>query len=274
MSLSNRVVSMSSVYNVKDYTSDTFIVTQKELIFYKDYIYCNYSLDKNFNRINQFIGVNSEERQWEIAESGRTLERDLVYKEYIEIDAVTSGTGSSSIVGLNTLGIETYLDTFDTTSTKKNVILSFIDSNTETLDTSIVELGTNGGGNSLMFNFGFKDNKVNDNYIETINSQSALNYVSYTDENAELTDLSLTFVDDLPYINFATAVVIADTLPKVPISYAGNKIVEFIGNDSWYVKKDRRDVLKGNYQLQQLSNSTNTIILGKQLSRRNRLITR
>lgn len=90
--LENRVTSFSELYEVGDYTSDVYIVTKRELIFYKDHIYAKYDLSKNYNMISKFIGVNTELRQWDISEKN-TLQRNLLYKEYVEVNAEVSSGG-------------------------------------------------------------------------------------------------------------------------------------------------------------------------------------
>lgn len=274
LKIANRVTDISNVYNVSDYTNENFVLTNKEIIFFKDFLDCNYELSRNWNMLSQFIGVNSEIRQYEIGEADRTLERDIIYKEFIEIDAVESGNGiGTNIIGLTTYGANTYLETFDISSTNKNVNVGFIDSEETVIDSSIVGISSNGGGNNLIFSFEFSDNKINSSNIDEINSQRAINFVSYTNDVGKLESLSLILCEDIDEIDFTNTKLVADALPKLSTTYAINKQVEFSGTNDLLIKKDNREVLKGVYSIQQVSKNVNKLILGRYLSRKNRLVT-
>ena len=273
LKLANRVGSVSDIYNISDYTTNNYILTNKEVVFFKDFMDCNYELSRNWNMLSQFIGVDSEIRQYEIGEADRTLERDIIYKEFIEIDAVASGDGSrANIVGLNDYGVETYLETFLTASTKTNVASGFVYSNDTTIDSSVIGLSANGGGNNLIFSFEFDDNKVNARNIENINSQRAIDYISYTNDEGKLETIELRFCEDIQEIDYVTNLAVSEALPKLSSSYAVNKQVEFVGTNELHLEKDNREILKGIYTIQQVSVDVSKVILGRYLSRRNRLV--
>ena len=93
LSLEHRVGNYDDLYTTGDYTNEMYIITEREIIFNKDYIYAKYQLSRNFNMISKFISVNSENRQWEIAEQN-TLKRKLLYRAFLKgIAALKGGTG-------------------------------------------------------------------------------------------------------------------------------------------------------------------------------------
>ena len=290
LELSNRVVSISDAYNIGDYTSDLFIITTKELIFYNDFIYCKYGLSRNFNRISQFIGVNSEERQYEIAEKDRTLERDLLYKEFIYVDALQNGSGSNDSETLETLGIESYLDTFNTISTKPtcNVgVCKPYDSGGNRIGSTFNYEGNiansygtltpttlNGAGKNIIINFEFDSNKNagnwtnNKNTVAGVVNQYANDYAPYTDENGELTRLEIEIFEDMSApTSLSNAVRLGETLPYINTTPT-NKMIDY----TMYVLKDRRSRLKGTLQYEHKPVDSSKVIIGKNLTKRNRLI--
>ncbi len=94
MMLTERVKTLDQALNLGDFTTNKFIITRRELIFYKDFIVCKYALHKSFNRSNRFVGLDQMERQWEIGESGRTIERNINYDEYVEFDLLDVSTAN------------------------------------------------------------------------------------------------------------------------------------------------------------------------------------
>ena len=248
LQLSNREIDIDDLYDIGDYTDELYIVTDKEVIFYKDYVYANYGLSKNFNKISDFIGINSEIRQWEIGEQN-TLNRNLLYKEHIEIDAVTSGIGTFSSQLMTVFGANTYLETFDTTSTYTPVRGSMIESSYA--NTVLVAMSSNGGGNSLIFSWQLPSNIYAGNYIETISSQKANNFERYTDEDGELGSFTLHMFDNLSTGDTTETqfLATADAYPNTSTSYINN---DLITNDSSFIlSKDRREIIGGTIHFQQ-----------------------
>ena len=283
LTLNNRVSSLANIYNVGDYTVDKFLLTSKEIIFFNDFFDCVYELSRNWNKRSQFIGVNSEIRQWEIGEKGRTLERDLLYKEYVEIDAVESGSGELSSQFITSIGRQTYLDTFKISSIYKEVLTGMLDA-TEIPNTILTPTSSNGAGNNLLFRFQFNHNIDGGSYREekdkyvggfVIGTQIATQYSSYSDvDDAKLTSFDMYLVDGTNTPTGSspdTYLERADLLPITELSYITNTLLN--NQSELMVYKDNREILSMMYQLQQVSLDINKVILGKALSNRNRLIT-
>jgi uncharacterized repeat protein (TIGR02543 family) len=109
--LSHKVKNISETFNIGDFTPDRFVITKKEVITQRDHYIVNYELSKNFNKISQFMGIDQEIRQYEIGESGRTIDRDLNYNEYIEVFADDSATLTPGTTTLQDVGV--FLDTLN-----------------------------------------------------------------------------------------------------------------------------------------------------------------
>lgn len=262
--LSHRVRLLSNSYNIGDYTEDKFIITGKETIFFKDYYFINYELTRNFNKLSEFVGINSQVRQWEIGETGRTLERYLNYKEYIELRLTPVGRNEIETL----VSTDTILETFDkTVLDAKNInygIFRGISGNVlqEYVLTPIQKAI---GGNNISFSFEFQDNKSAGNYLDDDDPARLVNnFVPYTDEVGKLDTFELRLFHDIG--GSIDTSLFVQTLPIAQETFLGDEIVE--GN--FRVNKDNREVIKMNLQYQFLGNDD--IIIGEQLTKGNNLI--
>jgi hypothetical protein len=268
--LEHRVASFDDLYDVGDYTSDFYIVTERELIFYKDFILARYSLTRNFNQLSKFIGVNTEIRQWDIGEQN-TLDRNLMYKEYIEIDAVSSGSGSDTSLMFTDDGIQTYMDTLKPSSAL-NPVRTGIMKSSEVSDYLIVPFSSVGGGNSLSFTFALESNRYVGNFRDetTYTAKVVNDYAAYTDESGDMERAIFYFVDDIRQdLDKENTKSIANNFPIVDLD-ARNKTLMITG--SMVIKKDSAEIINGTFQLQQVPLEYGRIIIGRSMSSRNRMV--
>ena len=276
LSLENRVTDYDDLYNIGDYTSDVYIVTERELVFYNEYIYAKYQLSKNYNMISKFIGVNSENRQWEIAEQN-TLQRKLMYKEYVEIDIVEdtgTPTGSDSSKMVTTDGIKCIMDTFNLASAYEETRGGMFESS-ETTDDLLCDFGSNGGGNSLIFDFQFPSNNFVGNFLEangTSPTQLANNFVTYVDVFGKMETANIHIYDKLDLVKTVYADYL-DLAQEYPITSTSSIDTTYITNDSpFVVMKDSAEEIGGTFQLQFITKDSDSG-LGRFLLRKNRLVT-
>ena len=270
--LSNRTSKLDNIYNVGDYTEEKYILTNKEVIFFNDFFDCKYELSRNWNKLSQFIGVNSEVRQWEIGEKGRTLERDLLYKEYIEIDVVESGSGSNTSELLNIQGVSTYLNTFDPTATTliDPISCGMINNPDVTLQ-NLISISSNGGGNNLLFRFNFNHNRDAGSYVNDRIGQRTIQYNPYADSDGKIDDFYLYLFDKM--VDPATEadyLINADLYPQTETASGDTLLIS--GNTPFRVYKDNREIMSMMYQLQHISLDINNVIIGRALSNKNALI--
>jgi|LGVF01.2.fsa_nt_gb hypothetical protein len=273
LSLEHRCSSVSDIKNIADYTSDLFILNQKEIVFFKDYFDNKYELTRDFNRISQFIGVNSELRQWEVAEAGRSLERDLLYKEFVEIDVVEIGgdNGTDDSELLTTTGINTYLNTFVASATEEPVRTGAMITD---IYVNLVPFSSNGGGNSLIFNFKLDSNLSAGLMKDHFSSQTSLEASRYVEDDGRFTGLLLFGFDKLNAptgVSPDTYLERADLYPSTTLDKINNNLFET--SNSFTVYKGIRDIIGFTLQYQQISKRPSKVILGRYFSRRNRMIT-
>ena len=76
---------LKDLIEIGNYTSDNYVCTKAEYIYYNNYIIGKYSFDKNYNRISTYMGINADIRQYEIPNSSDSYERSCEIKNYLEI---------------------------------------------------------------------------------------------------------------------------------------------------------------------------------------------
>ena len=185
--LTQRVSSLNEVLNLGDFTTDKFIITERELIFYKDFIQCRYSFQKAFNRSSQFVGIDSQIRQWEIGENGRTVERNINYDEYVEVSSLDQyETGNNESLTINSVGTKKILNTlnknytdFDplylmTVEGKQNIIADDV---TYTTPELILAFSKYTGGNQITFHTNLDDNVSVGERIERVVRWTKTNFL-------------------------------------------------------------------------------------------------
>ena len=275
LELKHRALSYNSsiVYNIGDYTDEYYIITTKESIFFKDYVRINYGLTKDFNKVSSFIGVNSEIRQWDISEKN-TVDRKLVYKEYVEIDVVASGNGSSDSKFFTTDGRETFLDTFKASSTLEPVRGGMMNG-TDIPVTVILPMSSNGGGNSLIFTWELPDNKTagftKEDFVPASGiTQTAKRFIPYATDDGKSEDIEIHMYDTFGGSTPANQITRAELVPETSTTYINKTLM--VNTDKLIVKKDNREVLGGTIQQQIIAKRPRDIIIGRWLSLRNRLV--
>lgn len=272
LQLSHRVKNYSESYNVGDFTEDNFIIVNKEVIIDREYFTINYLLSRDFNKISQFIGIDQEIRQYEIGESGRTIERDLLYNEYIEL---TPGFSTDSFTKENDAqfakqqAIEDFWNPFDSSVTSFTPI-KYGTITTDTINYSIlVPLNVVTGGNTISFSFVTSEPSSVETQLIREDLRD-LNYpLRYTDDSGRFDDLNVKLYD----APFDIGVIatnddedrfydIGDQLPRVT---EGLVATEKFGTD-FYVKKDNREILNMNIMYHTLSMNKRKLIVGESLT--------
>ncbi len=199
-----------------------------------------------------------------------TLIRNLIYKEYVEIDATVSGSGSNSSQLITSDGEECYLDTFKHSSTNEPVRSGMM-VGLDLDDTTLVSLSSNGGGNSLVFHWEFEDNISTGYFKETIAGQIAQEFVRYADEEGISENFTIYMNDKVSSASTEAAELArADAYPKTSITYINKTLLQ--NTSAFKMAKDSREVIGGTVLLQQIAKEPSRVILGRWLSLRNRLV--
>lgn len=280
---------LSDLLHNGDYFQDTNeIITECEYIYYQTYIVGKYSLTKDYNRINEFIGINSEIRQWQIPSD--MYERKIIVKNYLEIDDEPINNTSY----MTELGMKTAMDNlikgmyniapyvYKASCVFYNTLDTRVQDEWATMFQSVIPdyttrllLGctNNGGGNIISLGFKFQDNMcalpivVQDNSIGNT-SKYLIKKVPYAIPSGD-------YMGFLRNFNFTISNEKVDAYPSNLLPFCLKSDVNF-ANDlvivpDLLVLKDPSEQLSANYQLSCISNN-DYITIGRWFSIDNHLI--
>ena len=259
-----RLTLLDNEFEVGDYTSDDYIITKKEVSYFKDHFDVRYGFDKDFQKRNEDVDVSSELRLTAIPK--QVSDRKLVYKEYAYV-GFPNLTSETTLLGFD--GREIFTNIFEKSATYNTSIQNALVTNEEVLTTTtplLLPVISSGGANVLNFNFGFQSPNVAGEQLD-ITSQTSplvplLNPINYTDENGELDNLNWELVDKVTVTD-------TKTLPLTPRTDRNKTLVGSIFNRH-IVKKDSADTIDMAYQLHMIPNKN--IVIGDYFASRNNLI--
>ena len=287
--VSHRVGSYNETFNIGDFVEDDglFVITKKEVIIHRDYYVVNYELTRNFNKFSQFVGIDSEIRQYETGKTDRTVERDLVYGEFVEI--TPSSGGEASFDSLTLADNEKVLRTLDSNFNHSPLNSCLVTTDVKD-DYFIVGLNKSAGGNALSFNFEFEDN-----IIAGIQNKSDEGWwifqrrfnepLPYADSLARFETMEVKIYDKQLYntssllgeINDITErnqaySLLRDLAHDAPQLLEANLPSDPYIDGEWYVAKDNREVIKFNLMYHFLPTNVNELIVGNKFAEQNGLI--
>lgn len=228
--------------------------------YYKDFFRCELALSKNFNRLNEFVGVKNEVRFYEISER-QAIDSQIIYEDYCVIgDAITSD--NKAIVK----GIQGFAQGLvGGEAGANNVSIAEVTGYSNGIPQQSVVLPVISCplGNSVLFNFRYDDNYSAGNIITESGSARLQYQLQYTDERGELDSLKIRLGNSSSSQNdFESAVKKGDLLPMQNAIDGNTNIWVFdTENDNIVIKKDNREIPTFNYQLHFVTNRRD-IVLG------------
>lgn len=233
-------------------------------------IKCTIGLSKDFNRLSAYIGINSEKRFSEISQN-QAVERNTLYREYIVIGEQET-PDDDCLIGNNLLKM--IADTFTQNGGFKPL------SNVCAWGTSYSESDVANGvginlpvissafGNSISFSWKYADNySAGDISIYEENAFTSTevsgyfqNSLPYTDYYGQLYYYNFDLQPQGPIINNSNLTDIALELPKGTKPTVSSGYVSTIGNTPYVMRKDNREALQVNFQIDFVTNLENMII--------------
>ena len=258
----SRITLLADEFDIGDFTEDGYILTKKEVVYSKDEMIVRYEWDKDYQKRNEDIQVDSAIRFYAIPQGG-VSDRKLYYKEYIYVGF--SGLTSESTL-LNARGREIFTNVFGKETQYNTSIQNAYVTNEEVLTTAnpiLLPVISTGGRNALNFNFGFQSPIVAGERLDTT-SQSIplLEPVNYTADDGEMEYINFELLDTVDVTD-------STTLPLTTYADRENTLVGSIFNQ-YLVKKDSAETIDLSYQLHIIPNKN--IVIGDYLSTRNNLI--
>ena len=232
-------------------------------------IKCTVGLSRDFNRLSQYIGVSSVKRYYEVSQN-QAVERNTLYREYIVIgekeyvdgDTLTGGVMLVLIGALfSPPKSEGELVPFGPVTNVVAWGTSYSGSPNNAVNLPVI---SSAFGNSISFSW-----KYEDNYSAgaTAQYQSNDNVTGYFQQSLPYGD----YYGRLYYYNFDLQLAgtpstlenyeqLGLDLPKGKIPAQSSLIVSTIGNTPYVMRKDNREALQVNFQIDFVTNLENMII--------------
>lgn len=230
------------------------IIAVRDIQFYKDFGVVTYRLVKEFNRINKFIGIDQEVRQYDVP---LTSDRMETYVDFIMVTPMDESTDIGEVPYLNTSsitndGMNAFMNILDESGTidpiyeGEHQVQSCLVSSQENLGNTnylIKIVSPKGGKNILKFDIQFNGSIFAGNKIIPFDSplspvgmfedRPGTEGVSYTDINdaGKLDEIALIF-GKKPVSNQNNLKPIGDLLPAIkPENIDGLNLINLSGGD-------------------------------------------
>lgn len=273
-SITYNLAQLSDIPKAGQMYDDDYYISTVAVELLPTYIKCTIGLSKDFNRLSQYIGVSSVKRYSEVSQ-GQAVERNTLWKEYIvvgdEIDV-----DNDCFIGESFLGAvrASFLQTGNY-SPITNVTAwgrSYEGSNLQAVNLPII---SSAFGNSIAFSWTYEDNysagavsQYETNTYTPENGEEPITVSGHFQNNYQYTD----YYGRMYYYNFdlqqagvqinssGQQTQIGRSLPKGDAVSSSSGYISTVGENPIIFRKDNREALQCNFQVDFVSNRKGLII--------------
>ncbi len=246
-----------------DMYDENYMISGVAVSYMPTYIDCTVALTKHFNRISPFIGVPSERRYSEISET-QAVERNLLYREYVVIGEQETPDPDSRIgEGFMSMISDTFTQggDYDPISCVAAWGSSY---NGNRLPAVLLPVISSAFGNSISFSWQYADNYSAGEVVNYANTTVEGNTVTgYFQNGYSYTDL----YGRIYYYDFDLQVYGAQedgtrypALPENLIPTSPSGYFSTVGQQPYILRKDSREALQVNVQVDFVTNLKDMII--------------
>ena len=266
---------MSSIGKIYKADGVRYYVSQIDYHIWKGYVIAEFTLSRNFNQLGRFVSINNSFRQFEIDDNSQ--EEMIVYEDY----AVFSTQEPSENVKNDALDYQFQVKfcmrgVFEKTPAvfgNSDVSAAYVqtfDQNYNPLAIGLLPVQSLALGNSLLFNFNFKDNYSAGEFLQPQGEYKLTRQLPYGDPlYGEAKYLAFELWNDTHYLRDNDPVEIGDAIPRY--RYFGRTYTFATGADfGLIINKSSRDIPNITYQLHHVTDSG--LIFGKALTQKNPLV--
>lgn len=273
---------ISQIPNIGDFViidNDEYYITNIMNEVYPQFIQSQIAFSKDFNRLNEYVGVKNELRFYEVAVD-QCIDRYVGVQDYCVIgDAITSD--NNTVIKRN--GVNAFAHMFfpkDTAEVfieakKQATALVDISQDNENFTQYEIPVISYGLGNASVFNFSFQDNfSVGDKIVE-IDSEATSGTpnrvqqaVQYGDSMGEVKYLKFGLVSNMgAWIGYNAQKEFGDNLPETLTKDTST----YFNSPTILLEKDNREKIKLNYQISFIANKK-SLVVGSGLGSANLLV--
>lgn len=267
-SITYRLARLSEIPEAGQLYDEDYYISAVSVEFLPTVIKCSIGLSKDFNRLSAYIGVSSVKRFFEVSEK-QAAERNTLWREYVVIgDEIAQDT--DSLIGDSMMNM--LADTFVQAGGYEpltNVVAWGATYKQENLNEVNLPLISSAFGNSIAFSWEYEDN-----YSAGAISQYAEGGVGdtevkgYFQNNYQYADyygkiyyynFDLQIHGEIP-LNQGQQTQIGTALPEGEAPAASSGYISTVGQSPYILRKDNREKLQCNFQIDLVSNRKGMII--------------
>lgn len=257
-----RLDNMSLVPHIGETWDEDYYVSSVTVAVYPFYVDCEVGLSKDFNRLSQYIGINSLLRMYEVSEK-QAYNRDMVYADYCVIGDAEASDDGLLFQNVAELGY-TFMQ-IPLVSERSGIItganISTYDEEGGDLYSVTLPVISTAMGNTLVFSFAMQDNYSagDKSVIDTSDVdgcwQTSVPYNDYYGRFATMA-FSMRKTGHRPTV--WSDMVVFD-LPQ-GTHMTGNTTIGTKDGKRLVVRKDNREIFRLHYQLHYVTNRKSIII--------------
>lgn len=243
-----------------DYTTNNYILSVKESDYHKDFYDVKYKFDKNFQKTSPDVSVDSKQQIFAIPNDVDTIERKLIYKEYVEWDTIQD---DGEITRIQSIGKSIYMNLFIRNFDFNRKVNNCIINNPNKTDWYNLGVASFGGGGVINLQWKIDSPLVIGEQLDlTSETIPTLNPIAYADEDGAMEEINMIYTNDVEITDFRE-------LPIINRFNIDESIV--VADDVLQILKDPFETLSFNYQLHSIARNPR-IIIGDYFITRNNLI--
>lgn len=254
-----------------------YAITSIATTFYTTFIKVTLGLSLDYQNISQYIGVQSNKRVYEVSEK-QAYSRSILLKDIII--CTRNGELTSRNAVLQDAGLQTYLKTFSYTGNNSHCVTAVqaygLDAGKNPLTTVRLPVVSAAFGNAMIFSWSYKDNYSAGTNVDKISGDLSgymQSDVPYGDYFGRMFYYNFKLLNDNGFDNKDAVLDTAEHLPRIDGTDTGINEGGVIGNLSDYrIRKDSREALNFNYELETQTNEDD-IIIGSALAQNCPLVT-
>lgn len=270
LSLTYRLYFISDIPQAGQMYDDNYYISAVSVEYLPTCILCTIGLSRDFNRLSSYIGINSEKRYSEVSQT-QAVERNTLWREYIVVgDFEEEYYKKNSLIGTKMLSaIAATFTQLGDYEPLTNVVAWGKSYNGNDLNVVSLPVISSAFGNSISFSWTYEDNysagaiSHYENKTDGVQGYFQNNY-PYGDYYGRIYYYQFDIKTQGQAGGYATLTQIGLDLPmgKKPLGSEG--YVMAVGGVSYILRKDNREVLQCNFQIDFVTNTD--IIIGSALA--------
>ena len=234
------------------------------------YIKCTVGLSKNFNRLSQYVGINSQKRMWEISERQSVI-RESAYPLYIVVSEEKIASDISNDDKITQPAKILFKTDYLAKPISAAKVATYDIKGNAIADNILMPVVASALGNSMLFTYTFEDNYSAGQKVEYISDEDEKisgadisgywgNYVQYTDFYGRFYLLKTQY----EISNLSVSPELGLSLPQLPANIVDSSEV-FYTHECVY-RKDNREIPQITHQIAVVTDDER-IIIGSALCR-------